>query len=86
MPAIFDSAIAKLRRINFLWMDIALLCMVTCSLVCSDKGSVEVPGYQAKPAILDPAIVKLRRINFSFRSFARSSRMFIRRLNSYIIV
>ena len=73
MPAIFDSAIVKLRRINFLWMDIALLCMVTCSLVCSDKGSVEVPGYQAKPAIFDPAIMKLRRINFSWMEMSQNS-------------
>ena len=73
MRAIFDSAIVNLRRINFLWMDIALPCMVTCSLVCSDKVSVEVPGYQAKPAIFDPAIVKLRRINFSWMEMSQNS-------------
>ena len=38
-------------------------------MVCLDKRSVDVAGYQAKPAIFDPAIVKLRRINFSWIMF-----------------
>ena len=33
-------------------------------MVCLDKRSVDVAGYQAKPAIFDPAILKLRRISF----------------------